>query len=129
MKYNTFLYPMSEPSRPTYSSSNCQIKISAWCLEGSTPPNKNVPFVACPPYDGFKILPNLYAPPSLINMTTMKRQHKNFLLLLVPPDKPVHQAIHYPTANFGPLLRGSITNPMLITVFDTYLTPVSPGAW
>ena len=27
-----------------------------------------------------------------------------------------------PTANFAPLLRGSITNPMQITTFDTYLT-------
>ena len=31
-------------------------------------------------------------------------------------------------ANFGPLLRGSITKPMLITVLDAYLTLRSPGA-
>ena len=46
---------------------------------------------------------------------------QSFSLLLDPPDKPDHQAIHCPTANFGPLSRGSITNPILITVFDTYL--------
>ena len=32
-------------------------------------------------------------------------------------------------ANFGPLLRGSFTNPMLITAFDTYLTSRSVRAW
>ena len=58
-------------------------------------------------------------------MTTMIRQHTKFRLLLVPPGKPDHQAIHCPTANFGPLSRGSITNPMFITVFDAYLTPRS----
>ena len=31
-------------------------------------------------------------------------------------------------ANFGPLVRGSITNPILITAFDAYLTPTSLGA-
>ena len=45
------------------------------------------------------------------------------------PDKPDHQTIHCPTAIFGPLSRGSITNPILITVFDTYLTPRSPETW
>ena len=48
-------------------------------------------------------------------------------LMLDPLGKPGHKAIHWPTANFGPLLRGSLTNPMLITVFDAYLTPRSPG--
>ena len=72
---------------------------------------------------------DLYAPLSSINKATMIRQHTVFLLLLFRPGKPVHQAIHCPTANFGPLLTGSITNPMLITVFGTYLTPRSPGVW
>ena len=49
--------------------------------------------------------------------------------MLDPPDTPDQQAIHCPTANSGPLSRGSITNPMLITVFDTHLTPRTPGAW
>ena len=43
-------------------------------------------------------------------------------LQLDPPGKPDHQAIHCLTANFGPLSRGSVTNPILITVIDTYLT-------
>ena len=59
----------------------------------------------------------------------MIRQHKNFSLLLDPPGKPDHQSIHCPTANFGPLSRSSISNPILITVSDTYLTQRSPGAW
>ena len=49
--------------------------------------------------------------------------------MLDPLGKPDQQAIHSPTANFGPLSTGSVTNPMLITVFDTYLTLRSPGAW
>ena len=55
---------------------------------------------------------------------------QSFPLLLDPPGKPDHQAIaNCSKANFGPLSSGSITNPMLITVFDTYLTLTSPGAW
>ena len=74
--------------------------------------------------------PNLNVPPSPLNMTTMMRQHTKFpSLLLVCPGKPVHQAIHYPTANFGPLLRGSVANPILITSFDTYMSARSLGAW
>ena len=78
---------------------------------------------------------NLYALPSPINMTTMIRQNtKCYIqntkykvlvlntLLLDPPGKPNHQHIHCPTANFELLSRGSITNPILITVGDTYLT-------
>ena len=33
-----------------------------------------------------------------------------------------HFPPHCPKANFGPLSRGSITNPILIDVFDTYLS-------
>ena len=50
-----------------------------------------------------------------------------FPLLLDPPGKPDQEAIHSPTTNFGPLLRGSVTDPMLITVFDSSLTPRSSG--
>ena len=49
--------------------------------------------------------------------------------MLDPAGKPDYQDTHCPTANFGSLSNGSITNPMLITVFDTHLTPESPGAW
>ena len=62
-------------------------------------------------------------------MTTMIRQNIMLPLLLDPPGKPDHQAIYCPTANFGPLSRGSVTIPILITVFDTYLTPTSPAPW
>ena len=61
----------------------------------------------------------------------MIRQNIKFPLLLDPLDKTrvfTYQATHFPTANVGPLLRGSITIPILITVFGTYLTPRSPGA-
>ena len=54
---------------------------------------------------------------------------QSFPALLDPSGKPNHQAIHCPIANFGPLSRGSVTNSILITVFDTYLTPRPPGSW
>ena len=94
---------------------------------GQLPPIKwSYPFVAYPPYDDFKIsLPTYYAPPSPINMATMIRQHTKFPRTASSPRKPDHQAIHGPTANFRSLSRGSVTNPMLITAFDAYLTPRS----
>ena len=52
----------------------------------------------------------------------MIRQHTSFLLMRDPRGKTDHQAIHCPTANFGPLSRGSVTKPMLITVFDNDMT-------
>ena len=42
-----------------------------------------------------------------------------FPLLPNPLDKPDQQAIHCPTLNFGPLLRGSVTDPMLINFWFT----------
>ena len=93
MKYNTFICP-----------------IFNHFIQPSPPPIGKCGFVACPPYNDLKISPNLYAPPSLIDMTTY-----NFPVLLVPQGKPVHQAIHYSMSNFGPL-------------FDHYLAPKSPQA-
>ena len=58
-------------------------------------------------------------------MTHMIRQQRS-PVLLDPPDKSDQQSIHCPTANLGPLSMDNGTNPMLITVFDTYFTP---GAW
>ena len=69
---------------------------------------------------------NLYTLPSPINMTTMINI-RSFPLLVVPPGKFDQQAIHCPITNLGPLLRTDVTNPMLITVLDAYLTPKSPG--
>ena len=45
--------------------------------------------------------------------------------MLDATGKPDLQAIHFTTANFRPISRGSITNPIIITVFDTYVTPMS----
>ena len=61
-------------------------------------------------------------------MTIMIRQNAKLSPTARSPGQPEHQAIHCPTANFGPLSRGSVTNAILITVFDTYLTPRSPAA-
>ena len=71
----------------------------------------------------------MYALPSPINKKNMIRQHT-----LIPPtarfpDKHDQQAFHCHTDNFGKLLRGSVTDPMLITGFDSYFTSRSPGAW
>ena len=101
-------------------------------------PHKNgsTPFWIAPPspphihtHDNFKISPKLYAVPSPINITNMIRQHREFPPTARSLGKPDQQAIHCPTANFGPLSRDSVTNPMLITVFDNYLTPRSSRAW
>ena len=73
--------------------------------------------------------PNLYSLPSPINMTIMTDNIQSFPLLLDPPGKPDPHTIHGPTANFGPLSRGSATNLLSTIVFDTYLMPRSPGAW
>ena len=63
----------------------------------------------------------LNALPSPINMTTTIRQHASFPLILDPTGKPNNQVIHSPTANFGPLSRDSVINPMLITVIITLI--------
>ena len=85
------------------------------------------PLPPLPPNNYSKISLYLYALTGTINMTTMISQHTKFPLTLVPPGKPNHQAIYCPTANFGRLSRGKITNPILITAFDAYLIPRSPG--
>ena len=73
--------------------------------------------------------PNLYALPSHVNMTNMIDNIQSFPLLLDLPGKNDQQAIHGPTANFGPLSRRCVTNSMLITVFGAYLIPRSPVPW
>ena len=82
-----------------------------------------------PSLDEFKISPNLYVPPSPINVTTMISQHTKFPPTTISQEKPAHRAFHWPTAKAGPISLGSITNPMLITGYDTNLTPESPGVW
>ena len=86
---------------------------------GVNSPNKvwSQPFLACPQYDDF----------SQPICSSKSHKHNNYdktiykvpPLLLVLPGKPVHQTIHYPTVNFGPLSRASVPNPMLTTAFDT----------
>ena len=49
-------------------------------------------------------------------------------LLLDPPGKSDDQNIHCSTANFEPLSIGIFSNPMLTTVLDIYMPPLSPGA-
>ena len=58
----------------------------------------------------------------------MIRQHTEFPPTARSTGKPDQQAVHCSTANFGPLPRDNITNPMLIPVFDLYLTSRSLGA-
>ena len=54
---------------------------------------------------------------------------QSFPLLLDPPGNPDCQAIHCPTSKFEPLSKSSVTNPILMTVFDIDLTPRSLRAW
>ena len=105
--------------------------IFTWCLQVSTFPIKMVP--SLPPYDNFKIFPQLVCSSKSYkykkyDKTTYRVSPPPPLLLDDSPSKPDHQAIHCPKANFKPLPRGSITNPMLITMFDTYFILRSPGA-
>ena len=92
--------------------------------------HKNGPFpLWLTPHMTLKSPPNLNALPSSTNMTTMIRQHTKFPPTASSPRQPGHQAMHCPTGNFGWLPSGNIINLMLITAYDTYLNPRSPGAW
>ena len=62
-------------------------------------------------------------------MTNMIRQHTEFRPSARSPAKPDQQAIYFPSTDLEPLSKGSVTNPMLIIVFNTYLIPRSPRAW
>ena len=46
--------------------------------------------------------------------------------MLDPPGKPDQQAVHFPTANFGQISMGSVTNPNINPniwyLFDTKVT-------
>ena len=50
-------------------------------------------------------------------------------MLVVPKGKPVHQVFNCPTVISGPLSSGSVTNLMLVTAFNNYLTPRSAEVW
>ena len=78
------------------------------------------------PCDDFKISPQPKCSSKSQKYDNYKTIYKaqSSPLLLVPLGKTVHQAIHYSTVYFRPLLRGRFPNPMLITAFDTYLTPI-----
>ena len=106
------------------------MKIFTWRLKRSTSPIK-IDLSLC----GFPSIRYLQNPPQRLcssksyEYDNYDKKIRSFPLLLDPPGKIDHQAIHCPTANFGPLSRCSVTNAILITVFDNYLTPRSPGAW
>ena len=122
MKYKLFPTPVFnhfiQPSPPI-----AKLKSLHGVLRGQIPPWKWLhSFAACPSYENFKI-----SPPSPISIITIIRQHTKFPLRLDSPGKPDHQIIHYLTAISRLLSRGSVTNPMFITVLHTYLTPRSPG--
>ena len=115
------------------------MNIFTWRVERSSPPplpRKNGPNTLriASHVMTLKTPSNLYAPPSSIDMEIMIRQHREShppppypRLLLLSLGKSIRQAIHHPSANFRPLSKGSITNAMLMTVFDTYLFPRSPS--
>ena len=99
LKHKTFPYPIFY-----HFIQICLLQLPnenlTWCFQGSTAPIKTGPNTLRldPHMMTLKSPPNnLYAPLSPINITTMIRQHAKF-----PPctSKPVHEAIHYPTANY-----------------------------
>ena len=99
MKYKTFLCHIFKSFHPTYPSSNCQMKIFAWCFDGSTPPIKNGrnPLWFAPYMMTLKS-----PPPSQRTCSSKSHKYENYdkatykvpPLLLVSPGKPVYQAIH-----------------------------------
>ena len=93
----------------------------------SSPKKWSHPFVACSLYDDFKI-----SLQPICSSKSHKCDKYDKTTYKISPycqfPQPDHQAIHCPVTNFGPLVRGSVTNPILITAFDAYLTPRSLGA-
>ena len=95
-----------QPSRPPIAKWKSLLGLS----RGQLPHKKWFkPFVAYPPYDDIKISPQPICSSKPHKHDNYDKLTNSFPLLPVPPSKPVHQAIHYPMANFGPL-------------FDHYLT-------
>ena len=59
----------------------------------------------------------------------MIRQHTEFHPTARSPRQTWSAGYSLSQTNLRSLSRGSIINPMLTTLFDTYLTPRSQGAW
>ena len=93
------------------------MKILTLCLEGSAPPLKkwSQPLVVYPPpFDYLKISPQPICSLKSLKYDNYDKLTYSFPLLLVPPNKPVHQAIHYSMANFRPLLDPKVTRSLAI---------------
>ena len=80
------------------------------------------------PYDNLKIFPNLF----VCSFKSYKYDiYDKATYSVFPTARSSRQTwsagYSLSTANFWLLSRSSITNRMLITVFDTYLNPSSPG--
>ena len=107
-----------QPSYPTIA----KLKSLHGVLRGQLP-HKNDPIPLC-------LAPHLITSKSLHNKIQKFQPPQDKIQslpqLLDPQGKPDH---HCPTANFEFLSTGSITNSILITVFDTYLTLRSSGVW
>ena len=118
MKYKRFPAPFFNHFIQLSSPTIAKLKSLHGVMKDQLPPLKwSHPFATYHPLDNFKIPSNPYALPSPINMTIMIRKNTNF-----PP------AARFPRQTWSLLSRGSLTNPILITVFDTYLTSRSQGA-
>ena len=123
----SWLIHFIQPSPPTVA----KLKSLHLVLRGQLPPQKwSHPLVACPPLRTSKSPQPIcqYILPSTANMTTIIRQNTKFHPNARSPRQTWSPGYSLPD-NFGPLSRGSVTNPILITVFDTHLTLRSLGAW
>ena len=85
---------------------NAKLKSLHGVLKGQLPHNMVPSHCGLPPFENFKIPPSYMVPHPICSS--------------MPDSKPDHQVIQCPTANFGPILSGTITYPILIAVFDTY---------
>ena len=87
----------------------------------------SIPLWLAPRMMTLKSLPNLNALPGPINITTMIRKHTRFPPTASSLRQTLSPGCSLSHSNFGPLSRDSVTNLMLITVFDAFLTPRSLG--
>ena len=83
-----------------------------------------------PPYDNFKISLNLYACSSRSYKFDNydKTTYKVSTYCQIPQANLITRLFTAPQLSFGPLSRGSVTNLMLITVFDPLFDPKVTGS-
>ena len=120
-----FIRRLSYGSQFSRTWNHCQVKVRSrylvwllsqcWITGGHT---------IHPPVEGLLPLTGIEPTPFQNSASKVAGLQVHYILVnnLVSPDKPNHQAAYCPTANFGLLSRGSVTNLMFITEYDPKVT-------